>query len=85
MEDLESDAVVERVARLVGIGVMTENVVVAFSVSHRPNLVSFTFQCLSFYPKLASVLMWLVLAAYSIVGSHIHIPRPEGTEHAALE
>jgi hypothetical protein len=85
VEELESDAVVEWVARLVGIGVATENVIVAFSVSHRPNLMSFTFQCLSSYPKLASVLTWLVLAACSIVGSRIHIPRPEGAECAALE
>jgi hypothetical protein len=69
VEELESDAVIERVAGLVGAGVIvtTKNVIVAFSVSHRPNLVSFTFQCLSSYPKLASVLTWLVLAAYSIV------------------
>lgn len=45
VEELESNAVVEWVAKLVGVGVVVtiENAVMAFSVSRRPNLVSFAF------------------------------------------
>ena len=56
-EELVDDAVIEHMAWMVGarIIVMTESAIMAFSASHRSELASHPFSCLSSYPRLASV------------------------------
>lgn len=60
VEELEDDVIMQRMVRLVGVGVVvaTECTVIVFSANRRPDLVSRSFPCLSICP-------WSVL-----VGDH---------------